>query len=66
MTREIHAAIVGNPQMGHVGLAQEVRSHRERLDAIDRKFWRVSGALAGLGLAWEAFKTWATEHLKTP
>ena len=32
MTREIHVAIIGNPQMGHIGLVGQMRRAHERMD----------------------------------
>lgn len=45
---EIHTAIVGNPRMGHVGLAKQVAEQGRTLDRHDRNFLvYTTGAIVG-------------------
>lgn len=53
VVHRVHGAVVGDPKMGHKGLATRVeegeataKTHEKKLEEHDRKFW-----LAGIGIS---------------
>ncbi len=50
----IEKAIVGDPQMGHRGLAQRVEHIEQRVDSHDKKLlqWGAVFAVIGVGASW--------------
>ena len=53
---EIRSAIVGNPTMGHVGLATRMNQLEDRVEGHGRKLLFATGALAGFSLLFDWFK----------
>tara|TARA_R110000868_G_scaffold394400_1_gene665723 strand:+ start:523 stop:852 length:330 start_codon:yes stop_codon:yes gene_type:complete len=55
---KVHGAVVGDPNMGHKGLAQRVeeaelfaKTHEKKLDEHDRKFWLAGVLFSIVGTA---------------
>lgn len=47
----IHAALVGNPSLGHKGLVARVEANERAVDGHDRKMIKWGGMIAGASLA---------------
>lgn len=47
----IELAIVGDPQVGHKGLAQRMTDNEAKTDAVDKKLLVWGGVVTGVGIA---------------
>lgn len=53
----IEKALVGDPQMGHKGIAQRLSDVEKTTEEHSRKLWIWTGMGAGLGVALSHLKT---------